>query len=109
MLFQGQYLNVDEALKDIQNCHPVITVFGEDLTKLRDPKVVIEKVNVFNMPSVLAAVEYCLSSYYVYNIKYHTDSKPLCFFLEFLYGINVSSMKLPICVQTSIDGILRQD
>ena len=47
MLFQGQYLNVDEALKDIQNCHPVVTVFGEDLTKLRDPKVVIEKVNVF--------------------------------------------------------------
>ena len=25
------------------------------------------------------------------------------FFWEFLYGINVSSMKLPICVQTGID------
>ena len=58
MLFQDQYLNVDEALKDIQNCYPVVTVFGEDLTKLRDPKVVVEKTNVFNMPSVLAAVEF---------------------------------------------------
>ena len=84
MLFQGQYLKFDEPLKDIQNCHPVVTVLGEDLTKLRDPKVVIEKVNVFNMLSVLAAVEYCLSSYYVFNIKYHTDSKPLCFFGVFV-------------------------
>ena len=84
MLFQGQYLKFDEALKDIQNCHPVVTVLGEDLTKLRDPKVVIEKVNVFNMLSVLAAVEYCLSSYYVFNIKYHTDSKSLCFFGVFV-------------------------
>ena len=85
MLFQGQYLKFDEELKDIQNCHPVVTVLGEDLTKLRDPKVVIEKVNVFNMLSVLAAVEYCLSSYYVFNIKYHTDSKPLCFFGVFVW------------------------
>ena len=87
MLFQGQYFNVDEALRDIQNCHPVVTVFGKDLTKLRDLKVVIEKFNVFNMPSILAAVEYCLSSHYVFNIKYHTDSKPYVF-LEFLYVIN---------------------
>ena len=93
----------------MQYSHPLIVSFGEDLTNQRDFKVIIERDNIIQVKSMLSAIEFCLSSYYTFNIKFDANSKAMCHFMEFLYGIDVSCRKLPLCVQSLIDGVLRQN
>ena len=91
LLFQGSYIDVEAALGDIEHAHPIVVGFGENLCELTDPRLVIKKNNVICISSFLLAVECCLSSYYVFNIKYPSNSNALCLLLEFMFGIKETS------------------
>jgi len=67
--------------------------------------VVMEKDNVLSMPSLTAALHYCFASYYVFNISYPPDSKPLMLLLEsYVYGLK-PSLKLPLSVAVLMDNL----
>ena len=85
---------METALGDIDHAHPTVVAFGENLCELTDPRLVIKKNNVICMPSFLLAVKCCLSSYYVFNIKYPSNSNALCLLLEFMFEIKETSSKL---------------
>ena len=104
---QGQNINIDEAIEEhVSYNHPLIMCFGTDFSSLTDPKVIIERKQI-SVPSMLVAVEYMLAAYYVYNIKFHKNSKPLCHLLEFLYGMTMSCKTLPLSIQPVIEGIMK--
>ena len=45
---QGDYINIDDALDNVQFPHPLIVGFGMDLSSLADPRVIVEKSNVLS-------------------------------------------------------------
>ena len=104
---QGQYIDIDAVLHDIKVNHPIIVGFGDSLKSLMDPKIIIEKENIISMPSFKVAIECCLAAYYIFNIKYLPTSKPFCELLEYVLGLSTTnSSKLPIIVQTIVNGLL---
>ena len=102
---QGENIDMDEALGKIQHNHPLILGFGSDLSHMVEFRVVIEKKNVITMPSLLVSIEYCLQAYYVFNIKYDVTSRPLCYLVEFLYGMTLSATA-PLVIHPVIEGLM---
>ena len=96
---------MEAALEDVEHTHPIVVAFGGDLCTLKDPRLVIEKNNVICVPTFSLAIECCLSSYFVFNIKYPNNSNALCLLLEFMLGIKEFSSKLPLTTQTIIDNL----
>ena len=92
---------------DVEHAHPIVVAFGGNLCELTDLRLVIKKNNVICMPLFLLAVECWLSSYYVFNIKYSSNSNALCLLLEFMFGIKGTSSKLPLTPQTIIESLLK--
>ena len=45
---QGDYINIDDALDNVQFPRPLIVGFGMDLSSLADPRVIVEKTNVLS-------------------------------------------------------------
>ena len=77
------------------------------MEKPTDFKVVIEKENIIEMPSLFVAVQYCFTTYYVMNIAYPSQVNPLMLFLETeLFGLKPSS-KIPISVTVLRDNLLK--
>ncbi len=84
---------------------PCIIAFGATLDTPSDVKVVIESDNILPMPSLMTALNYCFSAYYVYNIAFPSDLRSLLLFLESrIYGLK-SSQKLPLSVTILIDNL----
>ena len=45
---QGDYINIDDALDNVQFSHPLIVGFGMDLSSLADPRVIVKTNNVLS-------------------------------------------------------------
>ena len=57
------------------------------------------------MPSVIDALHYSFSSYYVFNISFPPDFHLLLLFLEkYVYGLK-SSMKVPLSISILYDSL----
>ena len=77
------------------------------MDKPTDFKVVAEKENIFGMPSLFTALQYCFAMYYNMNIAYLKEMNPLMLFLETqLFGLKASA-KMPVSVTTLCDNLLK--
>ena len=75
------------------------------MDKPTDFKVVAEKENIIEMPSLFAALQYCFAIYYNMNIAYPKETNPLMLFLETqLFGLNASA-KMPVSVTVLCDNL----
>lgn len=84
---------------------PFFVGFGATRASATDFKVVIETDNVLSMPSVVTALHYCFSTYYVFNISFPPDFRFVLLFLEkYVYGLK-PSQKLPMCVTVLINSL----
>ena len=107
-MFQGESLNIQDELQTLECKAPFIVGFGLTRASASDFKVIIEEDNVFSMPSLVAALNYCFATYYVYNISYPPDFRFVLLFLEsYVYGLK-PSQKLPLSVTGLIDAILTE-
>ena len=86
---------------------PCIVAFGATLDSVEEMKVVIDDYNVLHMPSMLSALHYCISSYYVFNMSYPPEFRTLMLFLEkYVYGIK-PSLSLPLSASVLYDNLLK--
>ena len=77
------------------------------MEKPTDFKVVVEKENIIEMPSLFIALQYCFAIYYIMNIAYPKDVNPLMLFLETeLFGLK-SSSKIPMSVTVLCDNLYK--
>ena len=73
---------------------------------MEEIKVVIED-NVLRMSSMLCALYYSVSSYYVFNISYPREFRVLMLFLEkHVYGLK-PSFALPLSASVLYDNLLK--
>jgi hypothetical protein len=103
--FKGESIDIDKSLEGVDCPAPFIAAFGVDTDSLTDIKVIIEKNNVIEMPSLATAIHCCFTSYFIFNISYPLHFTPLLLFLEYIYGMKPSQKKLPISVCTLIDSL----
>ncbi len=83
---------------------PCIVAFGGSIDFVSDVKVVIEN-NVLPMPSVMNAMEYCVASYYVFNMAYPLEIHPLLIFFEkYIFDLKPSH-KLPLSAAVLYDNL----
>jgi len=95
---------VEDCILELKCQAACIAAFGETLTTITDIKLIIEKDNVFMMPSMKMVVHCCFAVYYIFNMAYPPALSPLMLFFEYLYGLSFSQ-KVPLCVSTVIDSI----
>lgn len=74
---KGESIDIDKAIQSVPVNSPCIIAFGATLDTIEEIKVVIERNNVIRMPSMLSALHYCFSSYYVFNMSYPPDFRAL--------------------------------
>lgn len=107
-IFQGETVNIEDGIADIQTNEPVVCAFGKDMSTLAVFKLVIEKDNAFDMPTLSVAIHCCFSAYYIYNI---TFPQPLSHFLVFLechvYKMK-PSQKPSLSIATLVDSLCRE-
>ena len=72
------YIDIQAAIEDIEHTYPVVVGFGGTMSDLKDPRLIIKKDNVICMPSFLIALQCCVSSYFIFNIKYPTNAIGFC-------------------------------
>jgi hypothetical protein len=102
---KGETIDNDKAIKEIQIKAPSIIAFGV-MDKIEEIKIIIEDDNVLRMPSMLSAVSYCISAYYVFNISYPPEFRSLMLFLEkYIYGLK-PSLTLPLSATLLYDNLL---
>ena len=107
VFLKGESVDLKQSLSTLQTTAPCIVAFGLTRCSLSDVKVVIEKTNLLQMPSVSTAIHFCFASYYVFNISFPSDFKFILLFLEkYVYGLK-SSQKLPMSVALVHDGMER--
>ena len=103
---QGEAIDIDKSLQEVDLAEPYIAAFGVTLDSITDTKLVIEKDNILNMPSLSIALHCCFASYFLFNISYPPHFVPVMLFLEkYVYGMTPSQKKLPISVCTLIDSL----
>jgi len=104
---QGESIDIEESLASMENQAPLIATFGINMDSLTDFKVVIEGENILPMPSLSCALHCCFAAYYIYNITFPSDLKPLMLFLEkYVYNLE-PSQKLPLSASIVIDSLER--
>ena len=68
-------------------------------------RVVMERDNIISMPSIITALHYYFASYYIFNISFPPQFRPVLLFLEmFVYGLK-PSQKTPLSVTTLIHSL----
>lgn len=65
---------MDKELQSVSVIQPVVAIFGEELSDLKETVVIVEN-NVFTIPNLLTAVHLCIAAYYVFNIAYPLETK----------------------------------
>lgn len=60
-------MDLEDSLDEVQTNEPVVLSFGDELSSVSIFKLIVEKDNVFHMPSLSVAVH---SAYYIYNITF---------------------------------------
>ena len=84
---------------------PIIIGFGETIDKPTNFKVVAEKDNIFEMPSLFTAIQYRFAIFYNMNIAYPKEMNPLMMILETeLFGLKASA-KMPVSVTVLRDKL----
>ena len=105
MLLQGESIDIEGSIQELDEKAPCIVGFGLTRSEAMDFKVLIESDNVIPMPSVLTALHYCFAAYYVFNIAFPLQYHLILLFLEkYVYGIK-PSQKTPIIVSALIDSL----
>ena len=77
---QGESIDIDKFLEEVDLAEPYIAAFGVTLDSITDAKLVIEKDNILNTPSLSIAFHCCIASYFLFNISYPPTSFLLCYF-----------------------------
>ena len=103
---QGEHLDVNDCIKEVGCNAPFIAIFGEEGTSSSsmDIKLVVERGNIQNMPSLSIALQCCIASYYIYNIAYPANMVSFMLFLEYVFTITFTQ-KVPIHITTLIDNL----
>ncbi len=99
-------IDISASIQSIQVKSPCIVGFGATLDSVEEIKVVIED-NVLRMPSMLCALNYCVSSYYVFNISYPREFRVLMLFLEKHVYCLKPSLALPLSATILYDNLLK--
>ena len=100
-------MNIEESIKEITIDAPIILAFGSTTEDISDFKLIIERNNIITMPTLMTAVNCCISAYYIFNISYPRAIAPIMMLLENLVYKIKPSRKLPISLLTTIDSIER--
>ena len=106
IIIKGEYLDVNKCIKEVGCNAPFLVVFIEDKDKV-DTKLVVESVNIFDMPSLKIGVQCCFASYFIYNIAYTPIVAPFLIFLEHVFDMKFTQ-KPPISLSYHHNQQLRQ-
>ena len=103
---QGESVNVEESLSSLTVTAPSIVAFGETRGSPTEIRVLVEGTVVI-VPSVMAGLHYCFTSYYVFNISFPNEFRlPMLFLEKFIYGLKPLA-KSPLSVINFYDNVSR--